>query len=346
MEWLDANITRAGLAYVSLALLVLMVAQAVLTRWALTQRNIYQEQHKDVVEELTQKRADRERFFLLMQAQVTKLQDNLADSQQNAYVKHFDTDQLYTLVAKAGIKTKKTRFYYGLVRYADTTLVPFMVPRADAEGLDVLQIGDQFSVFSNRLAGVIPLQNKSPNVAPVIPFPVPAKKPKAFDDETVEDYFESLPYLEVISGQDKGAVYYLPFTSCTIGNDKSNQILLCDESIQGVHARLSYEHNYFSIEGFAQQNMIHNNQKIKQKRLNFGDTITLGNTRLVFSCQGYEMREEDPDRAIDMFKKCLEREPNFIVGLKNLAFLLERDIRHKKASEPIWQRLGKLEKRS
>jgi len=345
MEWLDANITRAGLAYVSLVLLLLMIAQAVLTRWALKQRSTYQAQHQDVAEELEQKRLDRERFFLLMQARVTKLQDNLSVSLQNAYVRRFETDQLYTLVAKAGIKTKKSRYYYGLVKYADTTLVPFMVARADAEGLEDLQPGDQFSVFSNRLAGIIPMKNKPASMAPVIPFPT-KETTTSLEEESVEDYFESLPYLEVVSGQDKGAVYYLPFTSCTIGNDKSNQILLCDESIQAVHARLSYEKNYFLIEGFSNQNMIHNNQSIKQKKLNFGDTITLGNTRLVFSCQGYEVREEDPERAIVMFKKCLEREPNFIVGLKNLAFLLERDIRHKKASAPIWARLGKLEKQS
>lgn len=345
MQWVNEFFQITWPISVSLVLIAvnLLLAYVIYKMFKMLAR--YRAEWQEAREELGQKQYDREQFYISTQAQITRMQEKMHDLTEKAFVAHFETDELYSLVAKHEGKLRGVDYYYGVVKQDDNIMVPFMVPVAEAGGLEELAAGDQFSLFANRLAGVIPIQDAN---SPIIQFPAPKKnKRKDYAYEMAEEYYESLPYLKVIAGPDKGAVYYLPFTSCTLGRDKRNPILLSDEKLQEVHAKLVYEDHHFSImPEHDKASLLLNDQKIANRRLNFGDVVTLGGTRMLFSCKGFDLREENTVQAIALFKTCLEREPNFIIALKNLAFLLERDIRFKRESAPIWKRLSRLERRA
>ncbi|MBT5228766.1 MAG: FHA domain-containing protein [Methylococcales bacterium] len=344
MDWI-INILNAGVpAWFALVGAVTSIGLFVLLIRLIKKLGSYREQWQESREELGQKQNDREQFFISTQAQITRMQTKMHELTEHAFIEQFETDELYTLMEKQETTFRGSSYYYGLVKRHDNTLVPYLVKVAEASGLEDLASGDQFSLFSNRLAGVVPFQE---NGSPIIQFPHTSRRKKPdFAFEMAEEYYESLPFLKVISGPDIGAVYYLPFTTCNIGRAKENTILLSDELVSDVHAKLRYEYHIFIILlKDTGANLLHNDQKIVRKPLNFGDTLTLGGTKMQFSCKGFDLRETDPVEAIEMFRTCLQREPNFIIALKNLAFLLERDIRFKKESDPIWQRLSRLERR-
>ena len=74
-----------------------------------------------------------------------------------------------------------------------------------------------------------------------------------------------------------------------------------------------------------------------------GDSIRVGETEMTFSCEGFELMTTDPARGIDALRVTLNRQPDFVPALRTLAFLLDRDVAHKKEAKTVSDRLALLE---
>ncbi len=158
------------------------------------------------------------------------------------------------------------------------------------------------------------------------------------------DEFHGMVVLRVRHGTEPGREYKLPFEACTIGRAGSNRVMLAENRASRVHANLRYEHNQFFIKDKASTNGTRRNGVVvTNDMLKFGDVLTIGNTDLLFTCEGFDLKDSDPRRAIAAFERLLEREPNFVPGLQILAFLFERDVARRRDAERVWRQLRRLE---
>ena len=64
---------------------------------------------------------------------------------------------------------------------------------------------------------------------------------------------------------------------------------------------------------------------------------------MVFSCEGYDLKDSDAARATELLEQCVSRQPDFVPALKILAFLLERDVGRKGEAAPLWQSIARLD---
>lgn len=155
--------------------------------------------------------------------------------------------------------------------------------------------------------------------------------------------FHGLPLLRVVAGPDLGREFKLPFERSTIGRAGNNRVVLSEERASRTHAELRYEGGRFVLKDSGSTNGTQRNGKpAGEETLEFGDRIAIGGTEMVFTSEGFDLKGEDPGRAITAFERMLERESNFITALQNLAFLLERDVARKREAEGVWKRLNKL----
>ena len=105
-----------------------------------------------------------------------------------------------------------------------------------------------------------------------------------------------------------------------------------------------FENQYFVLKDRQSTNgTFCNGAQIQEAALNFGDIIKVGNSEMIFTCRRFELKDNDPVKAISLFEKCLQREPDFVTALKHLAFLMERDIARRKNAKPLWDRIKMLE---
>lgn len=164
-------------------------------------------------------------------------------------------------------------------------------------------------------------------------------------DAAPEDPNAGLPYLEVIAGPDLGKSFVLPFSGAGVGRDAGNVVPLGDGGASRVHCRIDYEHTGFVLRDNDSTNgTLCNDEPVREHALAFGDVLQVADTRLRFSCDGHELRASDPPRAAAAFEQCLAHQPDFVLALKGLAFLLERDVARKKDAQPIWDRIARLER--
>ena len=89
---------------------------------------------------------------------------------------------------------------------------------------------------------------------------------------------------------------------------------------------------------------LHNGDKVEQAWLDFGDIIRVGETELTFSCEGYDLKDNDPSKAVELLEKCVGKQPEFVSALRILAFLLERDVGRRGEAAPLWEAVARLEK--
>ncbi len=328
----------------------------------------------DVQDELDHKIKDREQFIISNQAEISKLKNKLTSLSKNHYITEFKADEVYVLIAKSQIRHKKQEHNFGLVQTIENAVIPYLCQQS----LQDLHPGDQFSMVGGKISGIVQLQDgnnaqlkKSKTDDGTLPFletmfngdKTPPKT--SVDDATImsdadqtmmasiipslekdNEYYKSLPYLKIISGNDIDTIFHLHFTESTIGRDDINTIMLDDTQSSRTNSIIRYQDNYFVIENNESTNgTFHNGKEIENAKLNFGDIVKIGETEMVFSSIGFDLREKNPEKAIHSFECCLKKESNFIIALKNLAFLLERDVRRKKESHPIWERVSRLEKR-
>lgn len=108
-----------------------------------------------------------------------------------------------------------------------------------------------------------------------------------------------------MTGPNKGNVYYLTGKRVVIGRGETADIQIVDAKISREHGELSFSENAYTITDLGAQNgIIVNDNKIKQKKLNDGEKIVIGQTvfkyNVITITQSLEMMiaEATPDSAL------------------------------------------------
>ena len=276
----------------------------------------------------------------------------------------FAEGAVFRLLAKGQINLSGKVHAFGVVQDENGDASAFLT----TDAMSALAGGDSFSSLRGNLhkvettapAAVTASPQPPTPAAPAAATPPSSATPIRDDDEddgerTVmfmpakdqapqEDPLAGFPNLLVHSGPDTGTRFPLPYKHATVGRDKNNVIALGDQGSSRLHCEIFYRNNEFVLQDANSTNgTLCNGESITEKVLEFGDRIQVSDTLMEFTAAGYESKDSDPNQAIADFEKCLEREPNFLLALKNLAFLLERDVRRQKEADPLWKRIAQLE---
>ena len=276
----------------------------------------------------------------------------------------FADGAVFRLLAKGQINLSGKVHAFGVVQDEKGDASAFLT----TDAMSALAGGDSFSSLQGKLHKVETTAPAAVTASPQSPTPaapaaatVPPSTPPETEDEeddgerTVmfiptrdetppEDPLAGFPNLLVHSGPDTGTRFPLPYKHATVGRDKNNVIALGDQGSSRLHCEIFYRNNEFVLQDANSTNgTLCNGESITEKVLEFGDRIQVSDTLMEFTAAGYESKDSDPNQATADFEKCLEREPNFLLALKNLAFLLERDVRRQKEADPLWKRISQLE---
>ena len=278
----------------------------------------------------------------------------------------FSADKEYQLLSCSAVSLDGKTRSHGLIREltAEGGAQTFLVPH----DMSHLQAGDVFKLHNNEPYKV---SKRSPVTQPVSKIsqpheeptaarpnvshgtPVSAPAPAADDQRTVmismtantANPLDTHPFFKVVEGPDTGAEFALQYAENKIGRGDTNGVALTDDGASRNHCKLTWAAPAFLLEDLGSTNgTLCNDSKIDNKVLEFGDRIKVSDTVLVFTCKGYELAEQDADRAIAAFQETLDEQPEFLPALKNLAFLLERDVGRSAEAEPLWKRISALEK--
>jgi len=307
--------------------------------------------------------------------EVEKLQRDSAELAAHTYLSAFGPQCVYKLLAKNEIEVTGATKVYGLVELESGDFKPFFV----SESMAPLAVGDCFSALRGQLVKLGPevfgdgATARPPRdegaeatdaAVDVAAAPDPSASAVAYveaddaDDKTVmyapdhhrprapADPNAGLPYLKVVEGNDEGTLFYLPFgEEATIGRGKSDTVALNDDGASRAHCIVAFTNHRFVLRDNHSTNGTRcNGERITEKVLEFGDTLQVANTRMIFTCKGDELKDRDPNGAIAAFEATLAREPDFLTALNVLAFLLERNIARQKEAAPLWSRITALEK--
>lgn len=130
----------------------------------------------------------------------------------------------------------------------------------------------------------------------------------------------------------------------TAGRGDDNDIVLADQNTSRQHFTVSFTGTHFLLEDNDSTNGTRcNGERTSRKLLEFGDRIEAGNTTIRFSCEGYDLKDQDADKAVAALEACVARQPDFVTALKLLAFMLERNVARKKEAASHWERIARLE---
>lgn len=178
---------------------------------------------------------------------------------------------------------------------------------------------------------------EAPEQATLIFAPAPAA-PRA------ADAFHGMAVLRIKEGVDSGREFKLPFERCTIGRATTNRVVLAEEKASRVHAEIRFEKNRFIFKDLGSTNgSVLNGVPVEEGELSFGDIVTIGRTELLFTCEGFDLKDTEPAQAIAAFERMLERQEDNLAALQNLAFLLERNVARRREADGLWRRLKELE---
>lgn len=293
----------------------------------------------------------------------------------------FSGDNIYKLLAKGQIGIGGAVHNFGVSQSGDQAPQAFL----STLKMDHLQPGDAFSSIRGTLhkvdigvdgapqpepSPVAPALKPAPAPEPTAPAAAPAApqtpvapEPDEDDDEdaaertimfapsrgkaeAAQNPYSGFPFLRVTEGPDTGTDFPLPFTNATIGRDKSNIIALADTGSSRLHCEVQYrQYEFVLTDANSTNGTLCNGEKITEKVLAFGDTVQVADTVMTFSSEGFEKKDASPDEAIEAFEQCLEKAPDFILALQNLAFLLERNVARQKEAEPLWKRIMEIDQR-
>ncbi|MEZ5824467.1 MAG: FHA domain-containing protein [Geminicoccaceae bacterium] len=132
----------------------------------------------------------------------------------------------------------------------------------------------------------------------------------------------ALPWLEIMSGEQKGTKIVLPFSNSTLGRSDTASIPLDEPRASRNHAEIRFDGSGFSIADLNSTNgTIVNGTPISQTDLAFGDTITIGDLELRFSCAAAEAYESEPERAAELLESMLRTAPGYAAATEALARL-------------------------
>ena len=89
--------------------------------------------------------------------------------------------------------------------------------------------------------------------------------------------------LYVVSGPDKGRRFELQADTASLGRDRANAIQLMDTEVSRCHAEIQWDEGIYQLADLESSNGTYVNGKVtRRKRLVNGDSIEIGQTRLVF----------------------------------------------------------------
>ena len=280
---------------------------------------------------------------------------------------NFDQDVIYNLLAKGQLNVQGKMHNFGVVGADGHAPQPFL----STVNMTHLVAGDSFSSIRGSLHKVDTggaAQSAAPAAAPPAaapPTPAAPVMPAAPEPEEEEDAadrtimfaptrgasgaapvnpFAGFPYLRVTEGPDTGTDFPVPFKESTIGREKSNTIALNDQGSSRVHCKIEFRgHEFVLLDNNSTNGTMCNGDKVTEKSLAFGDSVQVADTMMTFTCDGFEHKDNDPERAIAAFEQSLEIEKNFVLALQNLAFLLERYVARQKEAAPLWQRIMEID---
>ncbi len=289
------------------------------------------------------------------------------------YIPDFRDENIYHIIAKHDIKLAGESATYGLVRGEDDAVKPFFTH----QDMRILKVDDYFTHMRGELIKVGKKSSDDVSARPdetvsrpasSQPFELEVEKGRGEKDPSInlagsidqtvlfqrapgghkeyDEVYAGFPYLKVLSGNDQGTLFYLMFDRSSIGRGESCNLTLKDDNSSRVHCEIVFQNHCFVLKDNRSTNgTFCNGEQIQETVLDFGDTIQVGNTEMVFSFEGFELKETNPEKAILLFENCLRKESNFLIALKHLAFLMERDVARQKDAKPIWERIKMLERR-
>ncbi len=301
----------------------------------------------------------------------TTLTEQIQRLKSQAAITEFRDETIYLITARHEINLAGELNTYGLVRTENHAIKPFITNQR----MEGLQVDDYITCVRGELVKVgkkpsnaVFDQKKEANSESVAPQEIELEtvKGQAWSDrdmilgasidqtvmfdkasnglENYDEVYAGIPYLKALTGNDQGTTYYLMFGRASIGRGESCDFAIKDGSSSKVHCEIVFEnHNFVLKDNQSTNGTFCNGAQIQKVALNFGDTIKVGNTEMIFTCEGFELKENNPVKAISLFEKCLQREPDFVIALKHLAFLMERDVARQKYAKPLWDRIKKLE---
>jgi hypothetical protein len=94
-------------------------------------------------------------------------------------------------------------------------------------------------------------------------------------------------WLEVKGGPDAGARFDIEKVPCIVGRGKHADVRLRDEILSRLHLIIGWEEDEFRVIDNQSQNGTRlNGSKVKEYKLQKGDTLLIGSTILVFCTEG------------------------------------------------------------
>jgi pSer/pThr/pTyr-binding forkhead associated (FHA) protein len=122
-----------------------------------------------------------------------------------------------------------------------------------------------------------------------------------------------------MTGPNKGKVYYLIGKRVIIGRGETADIQIVDVKISREHAELSFSDNGYTITDLGAQNgIVVNDAKVKQKKLEDNEKIVIGQT--VFKYNIFDISNslvEVPESAIDTKNNKVKSRPRFNTALND-----------------------------
>lgn len=287
-------------------------------------------------------------------ARAKRAEDELRGMGNRTYLADFRPNHTYTLVHHQTIDLDGQTRHFGLVRQDGGAPTPFLV----RQDLESLEDGDRFACVVD---GIVRLDASAAQPQPAAPpedatqmfgAPVMAEEEHTMMFGAVmpsatasADPDEGLPYLKVTAGNDLGKTFPLRFERGSIGREVHNAVALHDAGASRTHCIVEYQGTGFLItDNNSTNGTLLNGQKIQSQALHLGDTLKLSDTEMTFTCDGHECKDSDPAAAIAAYEKTLNKAPDYVEALKNLAFLLERNLARRKEAQPLWDRIAKLDK--
>ena len=101
--------------------------------------------------------------------------------------------------------------------------------------------------------------------------------------DKLQQQTEAQPYLEVLTGPAKGKKVLLVSTTTTLGRSSRSHVQLEDPLISANHARIVRRGDEYIVEDRQSKNgTLVNGRSVQSTKLNAGDRLQLGGTKLIF----------------------------------------------------------------
>lgn len=322
-----------------------------------------QQQLKKSESELTQLRDKKEAVFENQQYQINELNAEVEQQSKKMFLKQLINNEIYILICSETTTINQQVMSFGLLNTELEKLIPFITNH----DLSHINTGDQFGIINGSVKRVDANQGIADgNVASYIEqlmggiknvtmADITGKQNLTEDDNLLADtplsdlYIDdekitNQPYLKIIDGPGIDNIYYLPFKTTTLGRALSNDIVINDPEVGLTQASVEFDPYGFTFTNKnTEQAIFINDNRIEKHRLDFNDHIQIGSAWLLFSCEGYDIRNTDKKLAIEYFEQCLNRKPKFLLVLRHLLSLLKNETGSEDNIKALKQRIDNLE---